>query len=92
MTKIKIKINGKEKEVLHSYGQNPDVTEEERINRFKTEAMSYNSAVDVLGEETKKFYFCSEYNPFDFPDKYNRIKHCDTISLIENKSKILLDK
>lgn len=74
-------VNG----VLHFYGQNPDVPPEIRKTRFANEANYYESAAKQLTDlERKKYTFCSEYNPWSFPDLYNRMSHIGSIGHILN--------
>lgn len=72
-------INGQ----LHFYGQNKHVDDEERRRRFKEEAKYYDHAAEVLPEDIRKrFYFCSEHNPWQFPDKFNRLSASDGLKMI----------
>ena len=71
-------INGK----MHFYGVNPDVDPNIRAQRFKKESEFYAQAAEVLIEEERaKFTFATDYNPWDFVQKYNQISHksVDTI-------------
>lgn len=71
---------------LHFYGDNPDVNPAVRKNRFKSEAEYYEWAADQLDETyRKKFYFCSEYNTWDFVNSYINISHRTAIELILDK-------
>lgn len=90
MTRVKVTVGGQERDLLHSYGVNPDVSEEQRLERFGAEVPFYERAARELGEECKKFYFCSKYNPYDFPDLYHRMGHDEsTIDFIIDQSKLL---
>ncbi len=61
---------------LHFYGVNPDVAPNLRGQRFEKEAKSYDFAADNLDDsERAKFTFCTEYNPWQFVDKFNRMNH-----------------
>jgi hypothetical protein len=52
---------------LHFYGQNPDVDNNIRKQRFEAEAESYLWAgQNLLPEIRDRFYFCSSYNPWPF--------------------------
>lgn len=75
-------INGK----LHFYGVNPDVPPEVRKNRFKDEAAHYHVGADVLNtDQRKKFVFCSEYNAWDFINKYESMNHKTAVQHIIEK-------
>lgn len=66
------KVDGR----LHFYGVNPDVSPENRIQRFAREAEHYQYAAGLLSEsERKRFYFCSTYNRFKFVDSFNSRDH-----------------
>ena len=61
---------------LHYYGQNPDVTNERRKERFAIEAESYLWAGKNLPKEIKeKFVFCSSWNPWPFMELFHRLGH-----------------
>ncbi len=58
---------------LHSYGVNPDVSPNNRVQRFAAEAEHYHYAATSLSEQDRKrFYFCSTYNPWPFVSYFNR--------------------
>lgn len=68
---------------LHFYGVNPHVKEDERKRRFKEEAKFYDHAAEVLSSEQRsRFYFCSEHNPWEFPDKFNRLSARDGVNAL----------
>lgn len=68
---------------MHCYGKNPDVSPENRLQRFKQEAESYEYATKVLtAEEREKFVFCSNYNTFSFIDSYQRLDHTIAVDTI----------
>lgn len=72
-------VNGK----LHFYGQNPDVNNEHRVERFKQEAESFTYAAKNLSvDERHKFVFCSNYNKFSFIDSFQRMDHLQAVQLI----------
>jgi hypothetical protein len=72
-------INGK----LHFYGQNPDVDQEQRKQRFAKEAVFYDQAADIMTpDERLKFTFCSAYNKWPFVEKYGRLDHREAIDHI----------
>jgi hypothetical protein len=76
MARVVVEKNGKKKSLLHSYGINPDVPEKTRLKRFKKEAEFYDAASKIMSKELRnKFYFCSEFNPWPFVDKFNRLDH-----------------
>lgn len=64
------------KKILHYYGQNPDIANKNREERFKEESRSYEFASGYLQEaDKKKFYICSTYNPWGFTSKFNKMPH-----------------
>ena len=68
---------------LWFYGNNPDVPLNQRITRFDKEATFYEYAGNQLPQYIRdKFYFCSSYNPYSFPDQFHRMKHEDAIEYI----------
>lgn len=68
---------------LHYYGQNPDVANTNRIERFKQEAESYEFAAKTLGQEERdRFVFCSNYNKFRFIDSFKRLDHTKAVDII----------
>lgn len=72
-------VNG----ALHYYGQNPDVANSNRIERFKQEAESYEYATKTLGqEERNRFVFCSNYNQFKFINSFQRLDHTKAVDTI----------
>ena len=77
-------VNG----ALHYYGQNPDVANTSRIERFKQEAESYNHAGKTLNsEERNRFYFCSNYNNFEFINSFQRVDHTKAIDIVLDLAK-----
>lgn len=75
-------INGR----LHFYGENPDVNPSVRKNRFKNEADYYEWAAENLDETARRrFYFCSEYNPWSFVASFNSLSHHLALSHILSK-------
>ncbi len=68
---------------LHFYGQNPDVNNEHRVERFKQEGESFMYAAQNLSsEERQRFVFCSNYNKFKFLDYFQRMDHLQAVQLI----------
>lgn len=68
---------------LHHYGVNPDVQPEIRKERFRHEAKNYDKLATVLTIEIRKrFYFCSSYNPWTFPNLFNKLDHKEAVSVI----------
>lgn len=60
--------------VVWNYGQNPDVTSENRIKRFAIEAEHYLYAANEMDNaERSKFIICSTYNPWPFVEKFKRL-------------------
>jgi uncharacterized protein YjiS (DUF1127 family) len=77
-------VNGQ----LHFYGQNPDVNNAHRVERFKQEAESFTYAAQNLsGDERQKFVFCSNYNTFPFVDSFQRMDHLNAVQLILESAK-----
>jgi hypothetical protein len=72
-------VNG----VLHYYGQNPDVPNERRKQRFADEADNYNWAAQNLAEPVRqRFVFCSNYNPWPFVNRFGRLDHTTAVDEI----------
>lgn len=79
-------VNG----ALHYYGQNPDVGNANRIERFKQEAESYEYAAKMLGqEERNRFIFCSNYNQFGFINSFQRLDHTKAVDTILELAKTI---
>lgn len=77
-------VNGK----LHFYGQNPDVRDDQRIERFKQEGESFMWAANNLTEaERERFVFCSNYNKFKFMDYFPKLDHLTAIDTIIGMAK-----
>jgi hypothetical protein len=56
---------------LHFYGQNPDVDNKNRMERFAKEAESYALAAQILNEQERaKFVFVSTYNSWPFTQRF----------------------
>lgn len=92
MCRVVIEQDGKRKSLLHSYGVNPDVPEKVREKRFEREADFYDNAAKIMSERLrKKFYFCSEYNPWSFVDRFQRINQKEAVDYIFNFAKELED-
>lgn len=74
-------VNGK----LHHYGVNPDVAEDKRKERFKTEAQHYNRMAEVLPAHTRsRIYFCSDYLKWPFAQHFNLLSHKKAVDFILN--------
>lgn len=72
-------INGK----LHFYGQNPDVPDEKRKERFVKEAAFYDHAADQMtADERLRFTFCSSYLVWPFVDKFQKLDHREAVDHI----------
>lgn len=70
-------VNG----ALHYYGQNPDVTNQNRMARFEAEAENYMWAAQNLPKEVReKFYICSTHNKWPFVEFFNRMDHTTAVS------------
>lgn len=79
-------LNGR----LHFYGQNPDVPEEKRKERFAKEAAFYDHAADQMtADERLRFTFCSAYNRWPFVEKYGRMDHREAVEHILKHAKQL---
>lgn len=75
---------------LHYYGQNPDVANNNRIERFKQEAESYEFAGKTLQlEERNRFVFCSNYNTFNFINNFQRMDHLKAVDNILELAKTI---
>jgi len=65
-------VNGQ----MHFYGKNPDVSDDNRAERFAREAEHYQYAASTLLEEERhKFYFCSSHNKWPFVKAFNYRDH-----------------
>lgn len=72
-------VNGQ----LHFYGQNPDVNNEHRVERFKQEGESFLWAgQNLTAEERQKFVFCSNYNKFKFLEYFQKLDHLTAVDSI----------
>lgn len=61
---------------LHYYGQNPDVSNVNRMSRFAAEAENYQWAGEHLPAETRgRFVFCSDWNPWPFVKLFASLDH-----------------
>lgn len=79
-------VNGK----LHFYGINPDVKPDDRKKRFDPEATYYDHAASILPDDIRqKFIFCSNYNPYQFVDKFGRLDHNVAIQEILSRAEVL---
>lgn len=68
---------------LYPWGSNPDVSDNNRIKRFDTEATFYNWAANNAHEKfRKKFTFCTSYNKYKFVDIFGRLDHREAIDII----------
>ena len=68
---------------VYAWGTNPDVSDSNRIKRFKYEAESYDWLVGNVSPDIKsKITFCSRYNPFPFVDKFEKLDHMDAVDTI----------
>jgi hypothetical protein len=65
-------VNG----VMHYYGQNPDVSNDRRQERFAAEAEHYTWAAKNLPQRIReRFIFCSSYNPWPFIQDFKKLDH-----------------
>lgn len=73
-------VNGQ----LHHYGQNPDVDNERRKTRFKSEAEYYMWAGTHLSDSVRnRFTFCSSYNPWPFLKYFKNLDHKFAVDIIK---------
>ena len=71
------KVNG----ALHFYGNNPDVDDKVRVERFKKEADNYEKAYRTMKEnERDRFRICSSYNPWEFAKMFGKMDHKTAIA------------
>jgi hypothetical protein len=76
-------VNGQ----LHFYGINPDVPNETRIQRFAKEAENFDYGVEHMKQTEKdKIVILSNYNPYDFTNKFKKYDHTQAIDVILNKT------
>lgn len=77
---------------LHHYGQNPDVTNENRKNRFPAEAQHYLWAARNLPRESReRFVFCSSYNKWEFTEHFPKLGHKEAIQEVLKYAKMITD-
>ena len=68
---------------LHHYGQNPDVTNENRKGRFPAEAKHYLHAAQILPKEVRdRFIFCSSWNTWEFTKYFPKLDHLEAVRAI----------
>lgn len=68
---------------VYPWGANPDVSDSNRLKRFKYEAESYDWLAGNVGPEIKnKITFCSKYNPWPFMKKFDRLDHVEAVKII----------
>lgn len=77
MGEVELEVNGSKRKMVHSYGVNPDVTREARLDRFKFEADHYDHAASKIlsKSEISKFAFCTTYNKWPFIEKFENMDH-----------------
>lgn len=75
---------------MHHYGKNPDVTDEQRLDRFKRESENYlNAAREILTPaEREKIVLCSNYNPWEFTSFFPKLDHLKAVDEIIAAAKI----
>jgi hypothetical protein len=67
--------------VMHYYGQNPDVANEVRKQRFADEAEHYLWMARNVSEVIRnKFTFCSSYNPWPFMNHFARLDQKEAVA------------
>ena len=68
---------------LHHYGQNPDVSNDNRKKRFPIEASHFYWAGQNLAKEIReRFVFCSSYNTWDFLKYFEKMDHKEAVQKI----------
>ena len=78
---------------MHRYGQNPDVSNENRERRFAKEAEHFAWGTSNLKDYEKyKFTFCSKHNPFDFVKHYENLDEETAHETILTKADELMTK
>lgn len=78
---------------LYPWGSNPDVADKNRAKRFNIEARSFEWAATNLSQDIRsRFTFCSEYNPYEFSDKFRRLPHKEAVDIALEHANILLEK
>lgn len=77
---------------LYPWGHNPDVADNIRQNRFKTEADFYQWAADNLSEDQRaKFSFCTRYNPWPFIKQFEQLDHMEATQIILDRLKTKIE-
>lgn len=75
-------VNGK----VYPWGTNPDISDNNRVSRFKHEAIHYDWLVDNISEHIKnKITFCTRYNPYDFIKKFENLDHIEAVNIIKSR-------
>lgn len=78
---------------MHRYGQNPDVSNENREKRFAKEAEHFSWGTSNLKDyEKHKFTFCTKHNPFDFIKQYENLDEEVAHRIILEKASELMTK
>jgi len=79
---------------MHRYGQNPDVSNENRLKRFDKEAENYDWALRGMKQhEIDKFFFCSSHNPYGFADMFGRLDQIDAhITILREANELMTKK
>jgi hypothetical protein len=78
---------------MHRYGQNPDVSNENRKKRFDKEAEHFMWGTKSLKDhEKQKFVICSSYNTYDFADHYDRLDQREAVDAILEAADGLMTK
>jgi hypothetical protein len=78
---------------MHRYGQNPDVSNENRARRFDKEAEHFAWGTNSMKDyERVKFVFCSTYNKYDFIQHYDTLDQKDAVDEILVKANELMTK
>jgi len=78
---------------MHRYGQNPDVSNENRARRFAKEAEHFTWGTKSLKDyERHKFTFCTKHNPFEFIQQYENLDEETAHETILDKADELMTK
>ena len=78
---------------MHRYGQNPDVSNDNRQRRFDKEAENFLWGTKSLKDhERQKFVFCSSHNKYEFVDYYDRLDQTDVVAHILGAANELMTK
>jgi hypothetical protein len=78
---------------MHRYGQNPDVSNENRARRFDKEAEHFAWGTKSLKDyERSKFVFCSTHNKYDFIKQYETLDQKIAVDEVLRRANGLMTK